>query len=718
MQLCFLNGRTCGIVRATPFLAALTIHLACQGQVISTVAGGGFNLANGVAATAANVGATQGIAVDGSGNIFFWDAVAMGVRKVNPSGIINTVAGNGSLGYYLLGSIGDGGPATSAGFGPTGLFAGVAVDTSGNLYISDPGNKRVRKVDSKGIITTFAGGGASDTPATKQTLGQPTGLAVDSAGNVYVADILFGRIYKVDTSGNIAVVAGGGSGGDGGAATSASIISPYGLAVDSQGNLYIAEASVAAMRVRKVTPGGIINTVAGGTSYGYSGDGGAATSAQLFGIEGIAVDKSGNLYIADSGNDRIRRVDSSTQIISTIAGNGHPGSSGDNGLAANAVIIPGGLALDSAGNLYITASNVRKIALGAAAPGLYSSASSLYFAGQTNHTSTSEQQTLIIGTLGAPISFNVTAAAQSGGSWLSVSGGSGTTPQIFNVNVSVLPATAGTYKGTVTATPTTPGYSPILIPVTLVMTASPPTPPVITDVQNGASFQSGYAPNAVWTVKGTNLASTTDNWNSSIVGGALPTSLDGVTVTFNGYPAYISYISPTQINLITPDAGVAIGSVSVNNNGATGNLFNAQGTGGPAPAFFLWPNNQAVATHLDYTYSVRAGTFSTLATVPAKPGEVIVLWGTGFGPTTQVTQTGAVVPSDKVYSASTIPNITINNIPVTVYGAALAAGYAGLWQVAIQVPASLGNGDWPIVASIGAVFPVQSPTGIVLSVHN
>src|SRR5438132_11768577 len=98
MYLNFSNRRTCGIVRATPFLAALTI-LACQGQVISTVAGGGFNLANGVAATAANVGATQGIAVDGSGNIFFWDAVAMGVRKVNSSGIINTVAGNGSLGY-------------------------------------------------------------------------------------------------------------------------------------------------------------------------------------------------------------------------------------------------------------------------------------------------------------------------------------------------------------------------------------------------------------------------------------------------------------------------------------------------------------------------------------------------------------------------------------------------------------------------------------------
>jgi uncharacterized protein (TIGR03437 family) len=323
-----------------------------------------------------------------------------------------------------------------------------------------------------------------------------------------------------------------------------------------------------------------------------------------------------------------------------------------------------------------------------------------------------------VGTLGAPINFTASTSVQSGGSWLTTSGVNGATLQTLTVNV-FNPTAPGTYKGTVTLTPITPGYTPIQVPVTLVVSATVPASPVITDVQNGATFQSGYAPNALWTVKGTNLASTTDTWNNSIVNGQLPTSLDGVTVTFNGFPAYISYISPTQINLLTPDAGTAIGSVSVNNNGALSNLFNSPGTGNAAaPAFFLWPNNQAVATHLDYTYAVKAGTFSTLATVAAKPGEVIVLWGTGFGPTTPALQTGAVVPSDKTYSASVQPTVTINNIPATVYGAAMAAGYAGLYQIAIQVPASLANGDWPVVASSGSPFPALSATGIVLSVHN
>jgi sugar lactone lactonase YvrE len=274
------------------FLIAIGVPILCHAQLITTVAGGGFNPANGVAATSAGISATQGIAVDASGNFFYWDANKFGVREVTAAGIINTVAGNGTQSLAIAGSIGDGGPATSAGFGPPGLFAGIAVDAAGNLYVSDPGNKRVRKVDTKGIMTTFAGGGAADTPATKIGFGQPSGLAVDSAGNLYIADILIGRVYKATPSGAISVVAGGGSGGDGGQATSAAIISPYGVAVDSQGNLYIAESSVLAMRVRKVTPAGIISTVAGGTTYGYSGDGGPATSAQLFGIEGIAIDNS------------------------------------------------------------------------------------------------------------------------------------------------------------------------------------------------------------------------------------------------------------------------------------------------------------------------------------------------------------------------------------------------------------------------------------------
>ena len=132
------------------------------------------------------------------------------------------------------------------------------------------------------------------------------------------------------------------------------------------------------------------------------------------------------------------------------------------------------------------------------------------------------------------------------------------------------------------------------------------------------------------------------------------------------------------------------------------------------PAFFEWPNAQPVATRQDFSWAVKNGTFPGTTTVPAKPGDVIILWGNGFGPTNPVAPVGMAVPSDKTYSTTTLPTVTINNVPAPFYGAALAPGFAGLYQIAIQVPASITDGDWPIQASIGGV---QSPTGVLLSVH-
>jgi uncharacterized protein (TIGR03437 family) len=132
------------------------------------------------------------------------------------------------------------------------------------------------------------------------------------------------------------------------------------------------------------------------------------------------------------------------------------------------------------------------------------------------------------------------------------------------------------------------------------------------------------------------------------------------------------------------------------------------------PAFFEWPNGQPVATRQDFSWAVKNGTFSGTTTTPAKPGDVIILWGTGFGPTNPVAPFGTPVPSDKTYSTTTLPDVTINNIPATVYGAALAPGFGGLYQIAIQVPTSIADGDWPIQASIAGV---QSPNATILSVH-
>ena len=272
---------------------------------------------------------------------------------------------------------------------------------------------------------------------------------------------------------------------------------------------------------------------------------------------------------------------------------------------------------------------------------------------------------------------------------------------------------AGTYKGTLTFTPTTPGYTtPITVAVSMVIPATVPAKPVITGIVNGASFMPGVVPNSVVTILGTNLASTTDNWNSTIVGGHLPASLDGVTVMFNDQAAYLSYISPTQINLLVPDVGAIAQSVYVNNNSAVSNQVTIQASA-TGPAFFAWPGNQAVATRQDYTYAVKAGTFASLTTLAAKPGDVLILWGTGFGPVTPAILPWVVTPSDRTYSTSTMPAVTLNGIPATVYGAALASGYSGLYQVAIQVPSFMPDGDWPLVVTIGGV---PSPNGMFLTV--
>lgn len=714
-------------------------------QVITTVAGTGTNSYQGDAGLAINAWLSQpeGLAVDLAGNVFVADSANFRIREVTPAGLINTVAGNGTVGLTLAGNnIGDGGPATSAEFGPAHLpfMQGVAVDVGGNLYITDVGNYRVRKVDTLGNITTVAGNGSPITSgdgglAINAGFMNPTGIAIDLLRNLYIADPSSSRVRVVTPGGIVKTIAGtgvAGYSGDGGPAASAQISVPIGLAVDLQGNLYIAESGNALYgpRIRKVDTLGTITTVAGNGTAGFSGDGGLAVSAQLGGtLQGIAVDHAGNIYIADYANYRVRKV-STSGIITTVAGTGRIGGTGDGGYPTNAQLQPSGLGLDNAGNLYIsdyTDSRVRKITFGATPPGLSAGASSFYFSATTVHNPGPPSQILTVSTAGPPLSFTAASTTASGGPWL-VASANGTTPQSLTVSISVTNAAgqalaAGTYKGTITLTPTTPGYTtPVTVPVTLVLSASVPAAPVIgpSGVVNGASFQAGagIAPNSYVTITGTNLASTTDNWNNSIVGGELPTSLDGVTVTFSGVPGYLSYISPTQINVLVPSLPLGTASIQVINNGALGSS-QTVGLGQYAPAFFT-VGTQVVATRQDYSYALKNGTVAGVTTIPAKPGDVLILWGTGFGPTTPDTLSGAVTPSDKSYATSTPVTVTIGNASATVYGAALAPGLAGLYQVAIQVPASLANGDFPIVATAGSVTllnAVSSPSGVVLTVQ-
>ncbi len=273
---------------------------------------------------------------------------------------INTFAGTGSAGFG-----GDGGPATVATFrNPTDII----MDGSGNFYIADWNNQRVRKISSTGTVSTIAGTGGTTFggdggPATAATLWQPASLAFDGSGNLYISDNIHNRIRMINSSGIITTVVGTGSGGfsgDGGAATAAQINNPRGIAIDASGNLYIADESN--NRVRKVTPSGIISTVAGTGTAGYNGDGIAGTAAQLFTPRDVAVDASGNLYIADNSNHRIRKINSSG-IISTVAGTGSGGYSGEGGPATAAQLnYPQSVNFDPWGNMYISTSNrVRKI---------------------------------------------------------------------------------------------------------------------------------------------------------------------------------------------------------------------------------------------------------------------------------------------------------------------------------------------------------------------
>jgi Secretion system C-terminal sorting domain len=354
-------------------------------QVITTYAGdgsAGFS-GDGGPATAAEISVPQQIATDDTGNLYIADYVNYCIRKVSKAtGIITTVAG---IGHY--GSIsdtgGDGGPATDATFVSP---SGVAVDKHHNIFIAD-GN-RIRKVTaSTGIITVIAGTGATvdsgdGGPATAAGIAGPTFLCVDKIGNLYIQEWV-SVIRKIDTSGVITKVAGIADttsfSGDGGPATAATF-SAYGICTDTANNLYIAD--LFNERVRKITVStGIISTVAGTGTYGFSGDGGAATAAELNQPYDVHVDDSGNIFISDEGNGRIREVRAATGIIYTVAGNGGIASyCCDDSLATHAEISPFSLAIDTFGNLYMAdfyGSRVRKITFGDSRP--------LFTAGDTQH---------------------------------------------------------------------------------------------------------------------------------------------------------------------------------------------------------------------------------------------------------------------------------------------------------------------------------------------
>jgi sugar lactone lactonase YvrE len=352
----------------------------CQHEILAqniyTIAGidiggvGGFS-GDGGPAINAQLSFPKAVVADASGNIYIADYSNNRIRKINTAGTISTIAGTGVAGFS-----GDGSSAVNA---QLSAPIGVAVDALGNVYIADYNNNRIRKVNTSGIISTFAGSGAVGTngdggAATAAELYYPSGVAVDPSGSVYITTKHCVRM--VNLAGIISKFAGmdnGAYGGDGAAAINAYLHFPSGVACDGSGNVFIADRYNNV--IRKVNGSGIISTYAGTGLNGFSGDGGNAPLAKLYMPTGVAVDALGNVYIADVGNSRVRKVNSSG-VITTFAGSGVTGCSGDGGPATLAEINgPFGIGVDQSNNVIFTEESnhrIREVCIGPCVAGLKS----------------------------------------------------------------------------------------------------------------------------------------------------------------------------------------------------------------------------------------------------------------------------------------------------------------------------------------------------------
>jgi uncharacterized protein (TIGR03437 family) len=593
--------------------------------------------------------------VDAAGNFYIADTSNNRIRKVS-NAVIATVAGNGTLGFS-----GDNGPATSAQLANPW---GVAVDSAGNLYIADFGNNRVRKV-SGGVIATVAGNGTlgfsgDNGPATSAQLYAPAGLAVDSLGDLYIADYGNNRIRKV-AGGVITTVAGGGASlGDNGPATSAQLNLPYGVAVDSAGSLYIGDWGN--NRIRKVA-NGVITTVAGTGTRGFSGDNGPAIGAQLANPEGVAVDSAGDLYIADLGNSSIRKV--SAGIITTVAGNGTSGFSGDGGPATSAQLhLPYGVAVDSTGNLYI---------------------------GDSGNNRVREVSNGVIAT-----------AAGTGTFGFSGDGGPPTSAQLANPYGVAVDAAGNLYIGD-------SGNSRIRV-------SAPP--PAIKSVVNAASFIGGtVSPGELVTIFGTAIGpAAAAHATVDPSTGKLATTIGGVEVLFDGMAAPMIYAGSTQISAVVPYEMMLdpTPSVSIKFMGQISNTFQVI-LAATAPGLFTQNSSgSGPGAILNQDNSLNG------PGNPAANGSIVQMFLTGEGETNPAGVTGAIttatLPPPQVTPAPVQPiSVLINGQPAFyVYAGEAPGEVAGVMQLNVQIPASAPSGPLPVQVSIGG-NPSQS--GVTVSVQ-
>jgi uncharacterized protein (TIGR03437 family) len=624
-------------LRCFPALALAAVVCHAQPGIITTVIGTGVAGASGDGGPgkSAQLNTPNGVAVDATGNVYIADYANSRIRKVLTTDFTQTIAGCGPPPACI-----DQSEGRLA--GSTAIFSpwDVVVDATGNYYFTDSGLHRIRKVSTNGILTNYAGSGAPGVsssgfsgdggPAASAKLNNPVGLAVDALGNIYFADLNNQRVRKIDAAGVITTIAGsgtvngstgtaGGFSGDGGPATSARLNAPHGVGVDASGNVYIADTTN--YRIRKVTPTGTISTVAGTGSItipilGNLGDGGPATNATFIPWD-VKADAAGNLYISDWLGHRIRKVDAATGIITTIAGTGTAGFSGDGAAAAGSAINgPTGLTVDTQGNVF--------------------------FADSLNH-------------------------------------------RIRKINA--------------------PPLGPPAIRS---------TNPVVPSFLGNAGFSS----NMYLEIYGVNFSRTTRLWGGADFSGPnAPTVLDGVRVTVNSKAAFVYYVSPGQININVPE-DTATGPVAIRvqtsegvSNSVTVTRSRLSPTLLTTTLFKIGGKQYVVALTPNFaSYIGRPNMIAGVPFVAPKPGDTVSIYALGLGPTNPATQAGVTAAQNSEVSLPL--QIKIGDVEATVSFKGLLQGTIGLYQLNVVIP-NVGAGDQKIELTVDGVKNEQDLTIVV-----
>lgn len=656
----------------------------------------------------------EGVAIDGSGDILVADTGNAETRAFKAGGNIKSI-----------GELQGGAPA------------GATVDSAGNFYITDEEPNfpsalaQLLKIEPDGTTSLIAGNGpdgfsGDDGPATLAVLNMPQGVAVDAAGNIYIADHGNHRVRKIDTSGNINTIGGNGQAvfsGDHGLATAAGM-DPFDVAVDSAGDVFVVDQLN--HRIREITPDDTITTVVGTGLPGYSGDGGPATGAQLKLPAGIALDSGGNMYIADEGNARVRRV-TVGGLITTIAGNGTlTPIAGDGGPAIAAQLDPIGLAVDGASNVYVADSfndRVRMLAPQIARPVSMSIVSG------------NDQSGTVGASLAVPLVLQITDSTGAGipgevvNFTVSPDGAATVNPSpAITLNDGTVTAivTLGGNAGSITITAQSYGVSNISFSLTAQASNSP-------SIATGGIVSAGLSnphvavlsTNAIVSIFGANFAPAGTATQGSVVNGQIETNVAGVCVEFATVRAPIFAVYPTQINVQVPS--VAPGNVPV--QVITG-CDTPQAVASPpvsvpaqatAPEFFYFtqaeggPNPIAAINAVTGGYIGPAGLISGATFTPAKPGDYLELFATGFGTTNPSFAPGAI-PSGTATVTSPVSiifgGVTLEPSQILYVG---LSQFAGLYQVNIQVPAGLAGGNQPLAITVGGV---ASPASAYIAVQN